>query len=205
MMPKRHIPTGCASAFEAQFEARSFQHAGSRRSEAGACQRSRHERVRAGVGPQPVPGATLRRRHTPNVTIQDEHCRCLVASAPLWDGSILPTRNGVPQHCLSTDLTSWREQCARRIPRSSTETSLSLSSPLNHWVELNYRVRAGRLNPGAVEVYEGTRFIVRVTGKIGYEAPAGMRSLTKFKIGHYRDYMPHTDQMDIDRVSIEPH
>ena len=171
--------------------------------EAGACQRFLHERVRAGVGPSPF----LAQRFDAgilHVTIQDEHCRCLVASAPLWDGSILPTRNGVPQHCLSTRPDASEGTVCTPDLEVRYGNEPVLSSPLHHWVELNYRVRAGRLNPGAVEVYEGTRFIVRVTGKIGYEVPAGMRSLTKFKIGHYRDYMPHTNQMDIDRVSIEP-
>ena len=45
---------------------------------------------------------------------------------------------------------------------------------------------------------------MRVTGKIGYEPAPGKISQTKFKIGHYRDYLPSVDTMDIDRVEVEP-
>ena len=55
-----------------------------------------------------------------------------------------------------------------------------------------------------IEVYEGERFIVRVTGLIGYEPDAKETSMMKFKIGQYRDYMPSTDAMDIDWVRVAP-
>ena len=69
---------------------------------------------------------------------------------------------------------------------------------------MSYRVEAGRSGNAAIEVYAGKRFIVRVTGKIGYESNPGMPSLTKFKIGHYRDYMPFVHTMEIDWLKVAP-
>src|SRR5262249_50084957 len=79
-----------------------------------------------------------------------------------------------------------------------------LPSPLGQWVEMSYRVEAGRSGKAAIEVYAGTRFIVRVTGKIGYEPHPRIPSLIKFKVGHYRDYMPFVHAMEIDWLKVEP-
>ena len=69
---------------------------------------------------------------------------------------------------------------------------------------MQYRVQMSRSKPAAIEIHANGRFIVRVTGKIGYEPAPGKISQTKFKIGHYRDYLPSIDTMDIDRVEVEP-
>jgi hypothetical protein len=69
---------------------------------------------------------------------------------------------------------------------------------------MQYRVQMSRSKAAASEIYANGRFIVRVTGKIGYEPAPGKISQTKFKIGHYRDYLPSVDTMDIDRVEVEP-
>lgn len=69
---------------------------------------------------------------------------------------------------------------------------------------MNYRVQAGRSGSAAIEITEGTRLIVRVIGKIGYEPLAGKTSKTKFKIGQYRDYMPFVETIDVDWVRIAP-
>ena len=53
-------------------------------------------------------------------------------------------------------------------------------------------------------MFQDGRFIVRVSGRIGYRADAARPPATKFKLGHYRDYMPYVDAMDVDRVSILP-
>ena len=78
-----------------------------------------------------------------------------------------------------------------------------LPSPRGVWVDMEYRVEMSRSKPGAIEIHANGRFIVRVTGKIGYEPAPGKISQTKFKIGHYRDYLPSVDFMDIDRVEVE--
>jgi hypothetical protein len=69
---------------------------------------------------------------------------------------------------------------------------------------MTYRVEAGRSGKAAIEVYAGNRFIVRVTGKIGYEPDPKFPPMTKFKVGHYRDYMPFMHAMDIDWLKVEP-
>lgn len=64
---------------------------------------------------------------------------------------------------------------------------------------MRYRVQAGRSGAEYIEVYQGNALIVRVRGKIGYNAVPGEAPYTKFKIGHYRDFMP---TMDIDWIRV---
>ncbi|MGH6925722.1 MAG: hypothetical protein ACRED5_18500, partial [Propylenella sp.] len=82
---------------------------------------------------------------------------------------------------------------------------------LGSWMELRFRVEADISPPGAtIEVMEGDRHIVTVKGKIGYKyaepKPAGLEqtpTATKFKIGHYCDYMPFPATLDIDWLRVE--
>src|SRR5690606_3167200 len=76
--------------------------------------------------------------------------------------------------------------------------------PRGRWVEMTYRVEAGRSGVAVIEIREGGRFIARVTGKIGYEVDQGQPSAVKFKFGQYRDYMPYVHSMDVDFVKFEP-
>jgi hypothetical protein len=69
---------------------------------------------------------------------------------------------------------------------------------------MRYRVEASRSEEAIIEVYEANRLIVRVTGKIGYEPEPGKQSVAKFKIGHYRDYMPFVHTIDIDWLRVAP-
>ena len=138
-----------------------------------------------------------------HVTVQDGDCRCKVASAPLPDGSIWPARSGAARDCIST----------RRGDPDNTMCTADLDleygadpvlpSARGAWVDMQYRVEMSRSKPAAIEIHADGRFIVRVTGKIGYEPAPGKISQTKFKIGHYRDYLPSVDYMDIDRVEVE--
>ncbi|MDX0432832.1 hypothetical protein GOL30_30085 [Sinorhizobium medicae] len=139
-----------------------------------------------------------------HITVQDEHCRCMIASAPNVDGSTFDWNNGTPEYCQSTRPEDSKGK--RCTPNLQVEygTKPVLSSPAGNWVEMNYRVQAGRSGSAMIEISEGTRFIVRVTGKIGYEPPVGRTSKTKFKIGQYRDYMPFVDTIDVDWVRIAP-
>lgn len=139
-----------------------------------------------------------------HVTVQEEHCRCMVASAPLPDGSSPAWSNGTPQYCESTR--PGAAEGATCTPQLQVEygPAPALSSPRGQWVEMRYRVQANRSGQAVIEVFDGTRFIVRVTGKIGYEHPLDEISTTKFKVGHYREYMPYRHAMDIDRIRIEP-
>jgi len=137
-----------------------------------------------------------------HVTVQDEHCRCVVAAAPMRGRPNRIWQNGKAKYCLST-----RPGDAGNTP-CKTELQVEYGSPRvlpsarGRWVELKYRVQASRSEDARIEVYNGEKLVVKVTGKIGYE-PAD-NSKTKFKIGHYRAYQPFGHAMDIDRIKVEP-
>jgi hypothetical protein len=143
------------------------------------------------------------------VTVQDENCRCKVASAPNPDGSNPVWTDGDARYCKSTKPGDGNEKSCQANLKVQYGEQPVLSTALGSWVEMRYRVQAGREKDAAgglpyIEVYEGDRFIVRVTGMIGYETDPKETSVTKFKIGQYRDYMPSTDAMDIDWVRVTP-
>jgi len=137
-----------------------------------------------------------------HVTVQDEHCRCKIASAPLPDGTIEEWKDGTPTYCLWTGPGEERTCTPDLIAEYGPNPVLN--SPIGNWVEMKYLTQAGRSAPAVIEVWQGDRFIVKVTGKIGYEPQPGEKSRTKFKVGHYRDYMPFVHTMEIDRISVEP-
>jgi hypothetical protein len=139
-----------------------------------------------------------------HVTIQDEHCRCMVASAPLPNGSNLIWKNGPAQYCISTRPEDPPNFACVADLQVEYGPDPVLTSPRGQWVEMTYRVEAGRSGRAVIEVREGKRFIVRVTGKIGYAVDPGQDSQVKFKFGAYRDYMPFVHSMDVDWIDIEP-
>jgi hypothetical protein len=138
-----------------------------------------------------------------HVTVQDEHCRCKVASAPNPDGSKDVWRDGLAQYCEWTRPTDEGKPCQADLQVKYGANPI-LPSALGQWVEMSYRVEAGRSGKAVIEVYAGEQFIVRITGKIGYEPNLRKPSLTKFKIGHYRDYMPFVHAMEIDWLRVAP-
>ena len=138
-----------------------------------------------------------------HVTVQDEDCRCRVASAPLPDGSIWPAKPGIASDCISTKPGDPPNTVCTPDLRVEYGSDPTLPSARGKWVDMQYQIQMSRSQPAVVEVYADGRFIVRVTGKIGYEPAPGKVSKTKFKIGHYRDYLPSVDTIDIDRVEVE--
>ena len=138
-----------------------------------------------------------------HVTVQDEHCRCRVASAPKPDGSTDVWRDGPAQYCVWTKPTDEGRPCQADLQVKYGANPI-LPSALGQWVEMSYRVEAGRSGKAVIEVYADGQFIVRVTGKIGYETDSDKPSLTKFKVGHYRDYMPFVHAMEIDWLRVAP-
>ena len=58
-----------------------------------------------------------------------------------------------------------------------------------------YAIRGGP--DGKVEIYANGRFVARVTGPIGYDNWSGQK--VKFKIGMYRDFLPGTAHLHVDR------
>ena len=160
-----------------------------------------------GWGPSPIL-ATRFDDGVLHVTVQDEHCRCKVASALYPDKTKEEWKDGKLElkHCAST-----RDNDPQRKPCKPPTDLIALygpdpvlSSPLGKWIEMSYRVQTGWDGNAIIEVYEGGRFIVRVTGRIGYEPEDGKKNEVKFKIGHYRDFMPYVHAMDIDWIVVEP-
>ncbi len=139
-----------------------------------------------------------------HVTVQDGDCRCRVASAPMPDGSIWPARPGAAHDCISTRQGDPGTTACTADLTVEYGADPVLPSARGAWVDMQYRVQMGRSKSAAIEIYANGRFIARVTGKIGYEPAPGKVSHTKFKIGHYRDYLPTADTMDIDRIEVEP-
>ncbi|MDW6021501.1 heparin lyase I family protein [Mesorhizobium sp. BAC0120] len=138
-----------------------------------------------------------------HVTVQDEDCRCRVASAPMPDGSIWPARPGVARDCISTRPSDPANTACTANLTVEYGADPVLPSPRGAWVDMQYRVQMSRSKAAAIEIYANGRFVARVTGKIGYEPAPGKIPQVKFKIGHYRDYLPSIDTMDIDRVEVE--
>lgn len=147
-----------------------------------------------------------------HVTVQDENCRCMVAKAKgdperltLLEGSMDGVANGLressPLGCIDST------RLASESPRTCMPVTLTvltaggrpppdLPDPSTQWVTMTYRIKGG--DGGQVDVYANRRFIVRVMGHIGYAA--AIPGLVKFKIGHYRDRMPGSATLKLDRV-----
>ncbi len=141
-----------------------------------------------------------------HVTVQDEHCRCKVASAPNPDGSKVKWKDGpIPEeYCEWSKPSKIGETCKAAL-KAEYGANPDLPSALGQWVEMSYRVEAGRSGKAVIEVHADGRFIVRVTGKIGYEPDTeNPPTVTKFKVGHYRDYMPFLHFMEIDWLKVAP-
>lgn len=140
------------------------------------------------------------------ITVQSDLCRCVIAGASEKDTNGTRWKSGKPTDCISID--------ARKPAGSSCEPSLDvqyfnggmLASPSQSWVEMKYVMKFSATDgSNFLEVYQGDRKILKATGMIGYEPASDKDSVTKFKIGIYRDYIPQEDMIDIDwiRASVD--
>ncbi len=164
-------------------------------------------RYKAELGPDWSPSPFLAQRFDDgilHVTVQDEDCRCTIASAPKPDGSTEAWQDGAVQNCLSTRPTDPDGTTCVSTLRAQYGPDPVLTSPRGRWVEMSYRVQADRSKDAVIEVSQDGRLIVRVTGRIGYDVNPLQDSYVKFKFGAYRDYMPSVDEMQVDSVSIAP-
>lgn len=136
-----------------------------------------------------------------HITVQNEACRCLIASAPLPNGKNYPWKDGDAEYCVPTDGTGSSDNtCTSGLTVKYGEEP-RLESPAGKWTEMEYRVQAG--DDALIEVYQNGRFIVSVKGHIGYPLdPDKGKPKTKFKFGHYRDFIPSTDDFNIDWIKI---
>ncbi|MEF0943827.1 heparin lyase I family protein [Rhizobium sp. BR 362] len=137
-----------------------------------------------------------------HVTVQDDMCRCLIASA-LARGSNLAWTNGTPHYCQSIRPEDSNGKACTPDLKVEYGRNPILSTPAGKWVEMRYRVQAGRDGNAFIEIHQDGRFIARVTGKIGYEPDPLSSPMTKFKIGQYRDYIPSSDTLELDWIRIE--
>ena len=60
-----------------------------------------------------------------------------------------------------------------------------LPDPRSGWVDLMFRIKGAADESGIIEVYANDRFVVRVTGNVGLDAPQGSRQY--LRLGHRRD------------------
>jgi len=89
-----------------------------------------------------------------HVTVQDEHCRCMVASAPYPDGSVLDWNDGRAQYCASTKPREEGQTCTPiftsntgRIPfsRAALDTGWRCATALRRVVRRKLSSRCMRL------------------------------------------------------------
>jgi len=137
-----------------------------------------------------------------HVTVQDEHCRCLVASAPHPNGKSFDWTNGAARECKSTHPVNEGAACSSSLKLKFGANPV-LASPAGRFVDMKYIVQAGRESVSEIDIFQNGRLIVSVSGKIGYDVDPLAKPVAKFKIGHYRDYMPFDYVMDIDSIKIE--
>jgi hypothetical protein len=141
-----------------------------------------------------------------HVTVQDEACRCVIASAPLPDHQQSTqaewTDGPVPEsRCLSSKTGN---ECRANLHADYNEDRPALSSPSGKWTTMQYFVKPARNGKGEIIVRQDGVEIVKVTGDIGYEIADEDKNVLKFKFGHYRDYMPFHHEMDVYSVSTSP-
>lgn len=150
-----------------------------------------------------------------HVTVQNGHCRCVVAKAggdfdamvnlAYEKGPAAPPvlAESEPIKCLRTDLP---DDAPEEICQPTAMTVLTvggkaappLPDPKREWVNMTYFVRNGFDGNGKIDVYADGKFIVRVVGSIGYKTndPGNM----KFKFGHYRDRIEGTASVSVDSL-----
>lgn len=140
-----------------------------------------------------------------HVTVQDGPCRCRVAAADGDPDLKVAALGAGPPHCVWTadggpgdrgGGLREGEACDSELTVSRGEESV-LPDPKAGWVDMIYAIRGGRDGHGKVDIYANGRFVARVTGPIGYGNWRGQK--VKFKIGMYRDLMPGTAHLHVDR------
>ncbi|MBD9652901.1 heparin lyase I family protein [Ensifer sp. ENS09] len=139
-----------------------------------------------------------------HITVQDGDCRCIVASEKKpatwthgWEAG------KPPPDCRYTYPSALEDrQCASSlILEFNGEPKLTTARGV--WTEMKYEVQPGRKGSGgSITVTQDGNLVVKVTGKIGYDDVPDNPPKQKFKIGHYRDIMPTSDTMDIDKVTV---
>ncbi len=140
-----------------------------------------------------------------HITVQDGHCRCRIAKAggdPDLEAAPLSTN---PLRCLWAPDKNTKSRGGALNEGDDCPTGLTVSrgedfvlpDPKADWVTMIYAIRGGRDGKGKIDIYANGKFVARVTGPIGYDDWTGQKM--KFKIGMYRDFLPGTAQLHLDR------
>ncbi|MDK1374184.1 MULTISPECIES: heparin lyase I family protein [unclassified Sinorhizobium] len=137
------------------------------------------------------------------LTVQDENCRCLIASAEA-PNQTFKWEEGALSKCKLTYPKKDEDQACTSTLVAHYGADPWLKSPSPGWTEIRYLIKAGREKGDFIEVHQDGRFIVRISGKIGYVPAAGTTMKTKFKMGHYRNYMPSKDVLEVDSIKVSP-
>ena len=138
-----------------------------------------------------------------NLTVQDENCRCLIASAKA-PSQTFKWEEGALSQCKVTYPTKDEGEACTSALVANYGSNPWLDPPTSGWTEMRYLIKAGRDDRDFIEVHQDGRFIVRISGKIGYVPAPGTTIKTKFKMGHYRNYTPSTDVLEVDSLRVSP-
>jgi hypothetical protein len=137
--------------------------------------------------------------------VQDEGCRCVVASERSEKAP--PAVDGTPNCCVSTDPgPNEGKPCTPKLKLKYFDHPY-LDSPASRWTEMTYRIRAGRGDNSMIEISQDRHKVVEVTGPVGYDLRTWLGETVPtrvyFKVGHYRDFIPATDTMDVDWIRVD--
>ena len=139
------------------------------------------------------------------ISVQDGHCRCRIAKAGGDPNLKAAPSSTNPLLCKWAPDKKTKSQggdlkegddCATDLTISRGE-GFVLPDPKADWVNMIYSIRGGRDGNGKIDIYANGRFVARVTGPIGYDNWRGQK--VKFKIGMYRDFLPGTARLHLDR------
>ncbi|WP_299809469.1 heparin lyase I family protein [uncultured Roseibium sp.] len=148
-----------------------------------------------------------------HITVQNDRCRCMVA---MTDGD--PDRISDEQSLRAAPEGDVRQALKKSRPLKCTRSGKIctpedftvwtvdggapplLPDPQKGWVTMSYRIKALGEEQGEIDIYANGRFIVRVSGHVGYGDLTNSRM--KFKFGAYRDRIPGTHHMDVDGICI---
>ena len=165
-----------------------------------------------------------------HLTVQNGHCRCMVAKAPGdpdRDDEKVPMSIGesVPDDADLTEVSPlgcmWSKEgkgdgdpCCPDTKNFSlwakrAEDLLELPDPKKDWVRMAYWIKGAKGPNRTIDVWADGRFVVRIKGMIGY--PGGNPQMVKFKFGAYRDKfeygpprseLPNNAYMLVDEICV---
>jgi hypothetical protein len=150
-----------------------------------------------------------------HLTIEDDHCRCLVAKADgdpdrMSHAQVTPALPGAKLHpvpplaCRTT--APGPDEGKPCVPKhlklfcSDPSGIPSLPDPKTDWVRMTYYIEGKGLEGTRIDVYANGRLVVRAKGDIVPGLP--LPNQLKFKFGHYRDKIPVSARLMVHDVCL---